>query len=180
VAAVALRAGIDLLRPSYRQARERGGRRITWLGYLLEGGLAAAFLGAYLVLALVACGLAELALQRRALRPSNAHPDRLACLVPFAAVKGGIGALTWTAFKIGTLAFGGGFVIIPLMQGDAVHVYDPGCAKTAPRPDDPVSLSRGPSRSTGLPSATPDVEGRQGGGHAAPRRPLRSGCASPW
>jgi chromate transporter len=113
VAAVALRAGIDLLCPSYRQARERGARRITWLGYLLVGGLAAAFLGAYLVLALVACGLAELALQRRALRPSNAHPDRLACLVPFAAVKGGIGALTWTAFKIGALAFGGGFVIIP-------------------------------------------------------------------
>jgi len=27
------------------------------------------------------------------------------------------------AFKVGALAFGGGFVIIPLMQGDAVHAY---------------------------------------------------------
>jgi len=36
---------------------------------------------------------------------------------------GGIGALAWTAFKVGALAFGGGFVIIPLMQGDAVHTY---------------------------------------------------------
>ncbi len=34
----------------------------------------------------------------------------------------GYGALAWTAFKVGALSFGGGFVIIPLMQGDAVHV----------------------------------------------------------
>jgi chromate transporter len=40
-----------------------------------------------------------------------------------AASSGGIGALAWTAFKVGALSFGGGFVIIPLMQGDAVHVY---------------------------------------------------------
>jgi chromate transporter len=36
---------------------------------------------------------------------------------------GGIGALVWTAFKVGALSFGGGFVIVPLMQADAVHVY---------------------------------------------------------
>jgi chromate transporter len=36
---------------------------------------------------------------------------------------GGLGALAWTAFKVGALSFGGGFVIIPLMQGDAVHAY---------------------------------------------------------
>jgi chromate transporter len=27
------------------------------------------------------------------------------------------------AFKVGALSFGGGFVIVPLMQGDAVHAY---------------------------------------------------------
>jgi chromate transporter len=31
--------------------------------------------------------------------------------------------VAWTAFKVGALSFGGGFVIIPLMQGDAVHAY---------------------------------------------------------
>ena len=36
---------------------------------------------------------------------------------------GGFGALAWTALKVGALSFGGGFVIIPLMQGDAVHVH---------------------------------------------------------
>ena len=27
------------------------------------------------------------------------------------------------AFKVGALSYGGGFVIVPLMQGDAVHTY---------------------------------------------------------
>jgi chromate transporter len=36
---------------------------------------------------------------------------------------GGTGALVWTAFKVGALAFGGGFVIVPLMQADAVGAY---------------------------------------------------------
>ena len=36
---------------------------------------------------------------------------------------GGLGALAWTAFKVGALAYGGGFVIVPLMQGDAVDTY---------------------------------------------------------
>jgi chromate transporter len=43
--------------------------------------------------------------------------------VPAALSTGGIGALAWTALKVGALSFGGGFVIVPLMQGDAVHVY---------------------------------------------------------
>jgi chromate transporter len=36
---------------------------------------------------------------------------------------GGLGALAWVAFKVGALSFGGGFVIIPLMQHDAVVTY---------------------------------------------------------
>jgi chromate transporter len=36
---------------------------------------------------------------------------------------GGLGALAWVALKVGALSFGGGFVIIPLMQADAVHHY---------------------------------------------------------
>jgi chromate transporter len=31
--------------------------------------------------------------------------------------------LAWVAFKVGALSYGGGFVIIPLMQHDAVHTY---------------------------------------------------------
>ena len=32
-------------------------------------------------------------------------------------------ALAWVAFKVGALSYGGGFVIIPLMQHDAVSTY---------------------------------------------------------
>ena len=38
-------------------------------------------------------------------------------------VWGGVLALVWVAFKVGALSYGGGFVIIPLMQHDAVEVY---------------------------------------------------------
>jgi chromate transporter len=36
---------------------------------------------------------------------------------------GGTLALAWTSLKVGALAFGGGFVIVPLLQTDAVSVH---------------------------------------------------------
>ena len=40
------------------------------------------------------------------------------------AVGGGVlASVAWVAFKVGALSFGGGFVIIPLMQADAVTRY---------------------------------------------------------
>ena len=39
------------------------------------------------------------------------------------ATSGGLLALAWVAFKVGALSYGGGFVIIPLMQHDAVDTY---------------------------------------------------------
>jgi chromate transporter len=120
VAAVAVRAGSELIGPSYHHAIEGHGHRLRWLAYLVAGALGAILVGPYLVLVLLACGLLELA--RRAWFSTPAafawKPGLLA-----AASSGGIGALAWTAFKVGALSFGGGFVIIPLMQGDAVHVY---------------------------------------------------------
>jgi chromate transporter len=46
----------------------------------------------------------------------------LLALLP-ASATGGLGSLAWTAVKVGALSFGGGFVIVPLMQSDAVHTY---------------------------------------------------------
>jgi chromate transporter len=44
----------------------------------------------------------------------------LAAAVPAAA---GLLAVAWEGFKVGALSYGGGFVIIPLMQHDAVNTY---------------------------------------------------------
>jgi chromate transporter len=121
VAAVAVRAGSELVGPSYHHAMEGHGHRPRWLIYLLAGVLGAILIGPYLVLVLLACGLFEL-VRRGWFSGASAlawKPSALAA----AASSGGIGALAWTALKVGALSFGGGFVIIPLMQDDAVNVY---------------------------------------------------------
>jgi chromate transporter len=130
-----------------------------WLAYLIAGVAAAATIGPWLVLVLLGCGLAELALQRtrrpgagsaagQATGPGNApargtaarsagrHPPgrarpgrRATGVAPvtlLAAGAAGSGvwlSLAWVAIKVGALSYGGGFVIIPLMQADAVGHY---------------------------------------------------------
>jgi chromate transporter len=122
VAAVAVHAAVGLLGPSWARARER--RRWRWVAYLTFGAVAGALLGPYLVLVLIACGLAELVARH------SGSSDRLGAVFPWPAPvllatvsAGGVGALAWVAFKVGALSYGGGFVIIPLMQHDAVHTY---------------------------------------------------------
>jgi chromate transporter len=127
VAPVAVHAALRLLQPSFARVRAAG-RTLRWLAYLLAAAVAAATIGSYLVLALLACGAFELAWQRRAATALSFNPVSLAALagagrLGVAAGVGGFGALAWTAFKVGALSYGGGFVIVPLMQADAVHVY---------------------------------------------------------
>lgn len=119
VAAVAVRAGVGLAPASWARAFAR--RR--WVAYALLGGLAGALAGALLVLVLLACGLAEVGVRRlwRAQRGLGAQAWPLLALA--GAASGGLAALAWTAFKVGALSYGGGFVIVPLMQGDAVNRF---------------------------------------------------------
>lgn len=123
VAAVAVQAARGLLGPSYKRVNEHRDRLARWLVYLVVGTAAAVLVGAYLVLALLACGIIELLVRRRALPGLGGRAGSLGALLPASITTGGIGALVWTAFKVGALSFGGGFVIIPLMQTDAVHTY---------------------------------------------------------
>jgi chromate transporter len=117
VPAVAAHAARGLLGPSLQRARSRSAVPV-WAAYVVAGGVAAVLIGAYLVLVLIACGVVELVRRRPATSLSVVGgPSALA-----AVSAGGYGALAWTAVKVGALSFGGGFVIIPLMQGDAVHV----------------------------------------------------------
>ena len=115
VPAVAVHAARGLIGPSISRARERSAL-VPWALYVSAGVAAAIVIGGYLVLVLVACGAVEVV--RR--RPRSPSLPLLA--FPATVSAGGYGALAWTALKVGALSFGGGFVIIPLMQGDAVHV----------------------------------------------------------
>jgi chromate transporter len=111
VPAVAFKAGASLIPESWRRGRER---RLLWLGAFAAGAAGGVVVGPELVLVLLAAGLAGVMLSRRA------GEGRLAAIVPALAGKSFLGPLAWTAFKIGALSFGGGFVIVPLLRADAV------------------------------------------------------------
>jgi chromate transporter len=113
VAAVAVQAGWSLAPDSRRRARSVA----RWAVYLVAGAVSAATLGPWLVLVLLGCGAIELILQRSG--ALVAAPVAAAA----AATSGGLLGLCWVAFKVGALSYGGGFVIIPLMQADAVNHY---------------------------------------------------------
>jgi chromate transporter len=119
VAAVAVRAGVGVAVPIWRRTTDP--QRLRILAYALAAGIAAATTGPWLVLVLLACGAIELGWQR----PFSGGGAGFHAWPLLAAIAepGGTGALVWTAFKVGALAFGGGFVIVPLMQSDAVGTY---------------------------------------------------------
>ena len=125
VPAVAVQAGWSLLGPSWR------GRAHTarWVAYLLAGAAAAATIGEWLALVLLGCGVIELAAGARAVaRPpartaGHAASSPCRCWRPARSRGGVLLSVAWVAFKVGALSYGGGFVIIPLMQSDAVNHY---------------------------------------------------------
>jgi len=103
VAAVAVNAGWSLVPSSWSRSRSRS----RWLLYAAAGAVAAATIGPWLVLVLLVCGALELSVQRVIRIPG--------------AVS--VAPLVWVALKAGALSYGGGFVIVPLMQADAVSHY---------------------------------------------------------
>jgi chromate transporter len=124
VAAVAVDAAMALLKPSWVRTSASRARRVRWGFYAAVGVLGGSVFGAALVLGLLGCGLLELVLRSRAAgRLHAAGAQGIAATLAAAGGAGGLGALAWVAFKVGALSYGGGFVIVPLMGGDAVHTY---------------------------------------------------------
>ena len=119
VAAVAVQAGASLIPASWRRSAVHGSRP-RWSLYLVAGAAAAALVGPWLVVLLIACGLVE-AVGQQVLgsRPAGSVP----LLAAGAAGGGVLLSVAWVAFKVGALSYGGGFVIIPVMQADAVNHY---------------------------------------------------------
>ncbi|MEU1430018.1 chromate efflux transporter [Nocardia sp. NPDC005746] len=122
VAAVAVHAGVGLVPASWQRAGTERASRLRWIAYLVVGALAAALIGPWLVLVLVAAGILEVVVCTGipGRSTSSAAPLPLAFTLP---TLGGLAAVSWVAFKVGALSYGGGFVIIPLMQSDAVTHY---------------------------------------------------------
>ncbi|WP_327072904.1 chromate efflux transporter [Kitasatospora purpeofusca] len=128
VPAVAVQAATSLVPASLGRMGRGRGARARWAGYALAGAVAAVLTGPWLVLVLIAAGLAEIAVRGgredrgtggsggRAVLPLATGPLALGGL-------GVLGAVAWVAFKVGALSYGGGFVIIPLMRDDAVNRY---------------------------------------------------------
>ncbi|WP_028061625.1 chromate transporter [Candidatus Solirubrobacter pratensis] len=106
VAAVAVQAAWALIPASWTRAPSG----LRWIAYAAAGAAAAAAAAPWVVLVLLAAGALELTRRRAAL---HAWPVLFAASAPSAG-------LAWVALKVGALSYGGGFVIIPLMQGDAV------------------------------------------------------------
>jgi chromate transporter len=109
VVAVVVQAGVDLTVASVRG--RAGVPLLRAVAYVLAGAAATDLAGVGVVFVLLGCGLAELAVRRR---QERRPPARHLATLP---------ALAWTAFKVGALSYGGGFVIVPLMQADAVDAY---------------------------------------------------------
>ena len=122
VAAVAVNAAMLLLPSSWQRGRAYGPLR--WLAYVAAGAAAAATIGPWLVLVLLACGVAEVLV--RGIGPFGVGAAGFVPAPLFAvafAGGGGLLSVAWVGFKVGALSYGGGFVIIPLMQTDAVDHY---------------------------------------------------------
>ncbi|WP_409496532.1 chromate efflux transporter [Amycolatopsis sp. cmx-11-12] len=123
VAAVAVHAGAALVLPGWR--RVAGPGRVRWILYVIAGIASAALLGPWLVLVLLGCGLVELTAHRA--RRGDAGTALFALpaqtLLTATAGAGVFASIAWVALKVGMLSYGGGFVIIPLMQDDAVNTY---------------------------------------------------------
>ena len=121
LAVVALHSGVTLMPSSWRRATSRN----RWLLYVCAGVIAAMFAGAWVVVVLLVCGAIELIIRRVNTGSFSLAPTAMffAALNNDSVRDSFFGSLVWTAFKVGALSYGGGFVIIPLMFEDAVQRF---------------------------------------------------------
>ncbi len=123
VPAIALNASRGLVPASWNRIGDGWARQCRWLTYAVAGGLSAALFGEYLVVTLIVCGALEILIRRHGESGSKEVSRSILLASVHATAVGGLLALSWEALKVGALSYGGGFVIVPLMQHDVVTTY---------------------------------------------------------
>jgi chromate transporter len=123
VPAVALNASWGLAPASWKRIGGAYGERWRWVIYAAAGAVTAAIVGQYLVGTLIACGLLEILIRRHRESGGRGVSRTILFGATHSVAIGGFAALAWEALKVGALSYGGGFVIVPLMQHDAVNTY---------------------------------------------------------
>ena len=94
-----------------------GGRRdFRGAAYALAAAATVILAGPYVVLVLLGAGCSS---SPGAGAPGPRRTPGRSC----SRTRHGAAGVAWMAFKVGALSYGGGFVVIPLMQGDAVDRY---------------------------------------------------------
>ncbi len=123
VPAVALLAAWRLVPASRQRGEQTNAAKLRWFIYVVVGATTATLAGEFLVLALVGCGLVEWSLRRAERATSHGLLVASPRVLGVVGALGGLPALAWVAIKVGALSYGGGFVIIPLMEHDVVTTY---------------------------------------------------------
>jgi len=123
VPAVALGASRALAPTSWRRMGTARAAQVRWITYALFGAVTAALFGEYLVVVLLLCGVAEVLVRRSERLGTRSSSNAIAVGALHGVALGGPAALAWVALKVGALSYGGGFVIVPLMEHDAVTTY---------------------------------------------------------
>ena len=120
VAVVAVHAAWGLTPASWR----RRANPWRWSLYVVVGAVSAATVGPWVVAVLLGCGAIELMAQSATTARPTGSPGVLAVTPVAGGLSVGVlASVSWVAFKVGALSYGGGFVIVPLMQADAVGRY---------------------------------------------------------